>query len=124
MKKMQPMLERTFGFMPDWFVGVTLVCLAVFSALTIHRIVSALLKRAIGPRRSIAVLIFEATSGPTRLAPQSWDLRCEIREKLLAFMRKEMPEALPRQRADISPPFALYENFTEPPAMARAGSEH
>jgi small-conductance mechanosensitive channel len=68
MKKMQAMLERTFGFMPDWFVGVTLVCLAVFGALAIHRIVSALLKRAIGPRRSIAVPIFEATSGPTRLA--------------------------------------------------------
>jgi small-conductance mechanosensitive channel len=38
-----------------------------------------------------------------RNAPQSWDLRCEIREKLLAFIREEMPEALPRERAVISP---------------------
>jgi small-conductance mechanosensitive channel len=59
-----------------------------------------------------------------RNAPESWDLRCEIREKLLAFMRKEMPEALPRQRADVSPPLAVYEDFIEPRATARAGREH
>jgi small-conductance mechanosensitive channel len=41
-----------------------------------------------------------------RSAPQSWDLRCEIREKLLAFIREEMPEAFPRERALISPPLA------------------
>ena len=34
-----------------------------------------------------------------RNAPQSWDLRCEIREKLLAFIRNEMPEAFPRDRS-------------------------
>src|SRR6202000_1575103 len=44
-----------------------------------------------------------------RNAPQSWDLRCEIREKLLAFLRTEMPEALPRERAVLSPPFAVRE---------------
>jgi small-conductance mechanosensitive channel len=41
-----------------------------------------------------------------RTAPQSWDLRCEIRERLLAFIREEMPEAFPRERALISPPLA------------------
>lgn len=34
-----------------------------------------------------------------RNAPQSWDLRCQMREKLIAFIRDEMPEALPRDRA-------------------------
>src|SRR6201996_2177831 len=68
MNKMIATLERNFGFVPDWVIGVALVCLAVFCALAIHGIVSALLKRAIGPRRSIAVQILEATSGPTRLA--------------------------------------------------------
>jgi hypothetical protein len=34
-----------------------------------------------------------------RNAPQSWDLRCEIREKLVAYIRDDMPEALPRERA-------------------------
>jgi small-conductance mechanosensitive channel len=38
-----------------------------------------------------------------RTAPQSWDLRCEIREKLLSFIREQMPEALPRERTTISP---------------------
>ncbi|SDH94271.1 Small-conductance mechanosensitive channel [Bradyrhizobium sp. Rc2d] len=38
-----------------------------------------------------------------RNAPQSWDLRCEIREKLVAFIRDEMPEALPRDRAILIP---------------------
>lgn len=37
-----------------------------------------------------------------RTAPQSWDLRCEIREKLLAFIREEMPEAFPRGRAVVA----------------------
>jgi len=38
-----------------------------------------------------------------RNAPQSWDLRCEMREKLIAFIRDEMPEALPRERAILVP---------------------
>jgi hypothetical protein len=59
-----------------------------------------------------------------RNAPESWDLRCEIREKLLAFLRQEMPEALPRERADISPPLVLHGDFAEPRMMARAGREH
>ncbi|KPF77846.1 mechanosensitive ion channel protein MscS [Brevundimonas sp. AAP58] len=33
-----------------------------------------------------------------------FDLRCEIREKMLAFMRDECPEALPRDRLDLPPP--------------------
>lgn len=36
---------------------------------------------------------------------KAWDLRCEIREKLIAWMRSDYPEALPRQRAEfLSPP--------------------
>ncbi len=38
-----------------------------------------------------------------RNAPQSWDLRCEIREKLLAFIREQMPEAFPHRRAMLAP---------------------
>lgn len=38
-----------------------------------------------------------------RNAPQSWDLRCEMREKLIAFIRDQMPEALPRERAILIP---------------------
>jgi small-conductance mechanosensitive channel len=33
-----------------------------------------------------------------RTSEQTWDLRCEIREKLIAFLQAEYPTALPRQR--------------------------
>src|SRR3569833_1293385 len=38
-----------------------------------------------------------------RNAPQSWDLRCEMREKLIAFIRNEMPEAQPREHTNQKP---------------------
>jgi small-conductance mechanosensitive channel len=34
-------------------------------------------------------------------APTSWDLRCEVREKLLAFLARDYPDKLPRVRAEI-----------------------
>ncbi len=34
-----------------------------------------------------------------RNAPQAFDLRCEVREAVLSYIRSEMPEALPRNRA-------------------------
>jgi small-conductance mechanosensitive channel len=37
-----------------------------------------------------------------RTAPQSWDLRCEVRERLVAFLREDMPEAFPRDRTMYS----------------------
>ncbi|MET0640660.1 MAG: mechanosensitive ion channel domain-containing protein [Hyphomicrobium sp.] len=36
-----------------------------------------------------------------RTSPAAWDLRCEVREKLIAFLQDELPEALPRVRASI-----------------------
>jgi small-conductance mechanosensitive channel len=33
-----------------------------------------------------------------RNAPQAWDLRCEVREKLIAFIQAEYPHALPHMR--------------------------
>jgi small-conductance mechanosensitive channel len=68
MNTLQTTLHRSFRFMPDWVLGVGLVCFAILCALAIHGVGAALMKRAIGPRRSLAVPILEATSGPTRLA--------------------------------------------------------
>jgi len=31
----------------------------------------------------------------------AWDLRCDVREKLLAFLQKEYPSALPRRRNEV-----------------------
>lgn len=43
-----------------------------------------------------------------RSAPASWDLRCEVREKLIAYLRHEYPDALPRTRQLVvgDPPIA------------------
>ena len=41
-----------------------------------------------------------------RTSPEVWDLRCEIREKLIAFLQDQYPAALPKQRAELVPPDA------------------
>ncbi len=47
-----------------------------------------------------------------RNAPQTWDLRCEVREKMIAYLRTEHPGALPRQRAEWVAPGAEGRNGT------------
>ena len=37
-----------------------------------------------------------------RNSGHAWDLRCEVREKLIGFLQEEYPDALPRQRAELS----------------------
>ena len=62
-----------------------------------------------------------------RNAPQSWDLRCEVREKLIAFLRDEMPEALPRERAILIPSGNEDGDFGRhpaPPEKMRASASH
>ncbi|WP_422002957.1 mechanosensitive ion channel family protein [Reyranella sp.] len=36
-----------------------------------------------------------------RTPEQTWDLRCEVREKLIAFLQSDYPTALPKQRAEL-----------------------
>ncbi len=55
-----------------------------------------------------------------RTAPQSWDLRCEIREKLLSFIREQMPEAFPRDRTTLSPSPADLGDFSGRGASSRS----
>ncbi len=33
----------------------------------------------------------------------AWELRCEVREKLIAYVREAHPECLPRLRAELQP---------------------
>ena len=37
----------------------------------------------------------------SRTSPANWDLRCEVREKLITFLQEEFPQALPRERAEV-----------------------
>jgi small-conductance mechanosensitive channel len=46
----------------------------------------------------LRALVSAADSG------KAWDLRCHVREKLIAFLQRNYPESLPRTRADINPP--------------------
>lgn len=57
----------------------------------------------------LRILATSADSG------KSWDLRCEIREKVLAWLREEYPEALPRRRQEN-----ITENFQALPLQRRA----
>jgi small-conductance mechanosensitive channel len=36
-----------------------------------------------------------------RNAPQTWDLRCEVREELIAYLQREHPHALPTARVEF-----------------------
>ncbi|MGH7076957.1 MAG: mechanosensitive ion channel family protein, partial [Acetobacteraceae bacterium] len=36
-----------------------------------------------------------------RNSPETWDLRCYVREKLIVFLQEHYPGALPRQRVEI-----------------------
>jgi small-conductance mechanosensitive channel len=47
-------------------------------------------------------------------ASASWDLRCDIREQLIAFVRSEMPDSLPRVRQQILPQVSPGENQLAP----------
>ncbi|MBI1407948.1 MAG: mechanosensitive ion channel [Caulobacter sp.] len=38
-----------------------------------------------------------------RSAGAAFDLRCEVREKMVAFLRDELPEAMPRERLNLAP---------------------
>jgi small-conductance mechanosensitive channel len=37
-------------------------------------------------------------------ASSAWDLRCEVRERVLAWLQEQQPGALPRVRAELEPP--------------------
>ena len=37
-----------------------------------------------------------------RNAPRTFDLRCEVREKMMAFLRDELPEAFPKRRLALA----------------------
>jgi small-conductance mechanosensitive channel len=68
MEKIHTALQEIFGLLPDWLVGLGLVSFAIFCALSAHRFFASMAKRAIGPKRSIAIQILETTSGSSKLA--------------------------------------------------------
>jgi small-conductance mechanosensitive channel len=47
-------------------------------------------------------------------ASAAWDLRCEVREALLAFLQREYPHALPRQRAEVTLSESAWQTLDRP----------
>jgi len=56
-----------------------------------------------------------------RNAPQTWDLRCEVREKLVAFLQQHHPDALPQRRLSYEPVKEPERSPVSSPAQARRG---
>ena len=68
MEKIQTILQDNYGFLRDCLIDIGLVAFAILCALLAHRLLVSLAKRAIGPKRSVAIQILDQTSGPIRLA--------------------------------------------------------
>lgn len=45
-------------------------------------------------------------------SPQAWDLRCELREKLVEFVQKNYPHCLPKVRAELNGPVRPFQETT------------
>jgi small-conductance mechanosensitive channel len=50
-------------------------------------------------------------------SPAAWDLRCEVREKMIAWLKETHPEALPRVRASV-------DAYQEVPSTTMPAGEH
>lgn len=62
------------------------------------RVGSVQVTGATGQTIEVRALISAADSS------KAWELRCEVREKLIAFIQAAYPESLPRTRAEVMPP--------------------
>lgn len=59
--------------------------------------------------RTVSIVATDATGGVVRVRPlvsarnssDLWDLRCHVREKLVAWVRRSRPDALPIQRVEL-----------------------
>ena len=54
-----------------------------------------------------------------RTSPIAWDLRCDVREKVLTWLQQAHPEALPRVRAEIQSDRTSAPAMSEPPEVVR-----
>jgi hypothetical protein len=55
--------------------------------------------------------------------PSSWDLRCEIRERLIAFLVAEHPDALPDRGRTDPPPAAGPDGSVGPATQVTGGAD-
>ena len=88
----------TLSFLPRWAVAAIVLALAVVASLVVHW--------ALG-----------------RLTRPAFDLRCDVREQLIAFLRDQHPESLPRSRNEtVEPPVADRRALESEPSRRAAGA--
>ena len=75
-----------------------------------HRVVTLQVVEATEHTVQLRALVSAATSG------KAWDLRCAVREHLVAFLRDYHPSALPKTRLEMPP------ESPEPPAISSDGA--
>lgn len=68
------------------------------SSLWDNKVVSLQVTDTKGESIEVRALASAATSGA------AWNLRCDIREKLIGFLQADHPEALPRRRTEVAAP--------------------
>ena len=95
---------------------------------------AAVKKSTLWDGRVVNMQVSDATEGAMQIrilvsarnAPQTWDLRCEIREAMLSFIRDEMPDILPRSRVELPahgvPASPTGTERPTPEAVVRAGA--
>src|SRR5439155_24897929 len=61
-------VDEMLGWVPSWFVGLSLIAAAILLALFLYRVAVWLLNRAFGTRLPLLAVFIERTAGPARLA--------------------------------------------------------
>ena len=61
-------IDRMFGWIPSWFIGLGLVLGAILLALLVYRVATWLLNRAFGTRLPLLSVFIARTSGPAQWA--------------------------------------------------------
>src|SRR5207237_556714 len=63
-------VDEMLGWVPLWFVGLSLIAVAILLALLLYRVAVWLLNRAFGTRLPLLAVFVERTAGPARRAGQ------------------------------------------------------
>jgi len=61
-------LDQIFGWVPQWFVGLSLVAGAIISALLVHHTALWAARRALAHKTPVAIPLLDRVAGPARLA--------------------------------------------------------
>ena len=88
--------------------------IAAASTLWDHRVINIAVTDFKESTMEVRILVSSSNSA------RAFDMRCEMREKLIEFIQQHYPAALPRLRADVSPPSPVSQPMPQAPARTAA----